>query len=251
MRRPAQIHAVAALVVAALVLTPAVAMAMPSQSTPIPDQSTPGEQTNATNASVEPGSQLAGVVGVGQAELDGAVQARAFGQAVAAAHSNRSKASVVARQVDDLDARLQTLQHRRDRLQAAFENGTIGRGTYQAKTAVLAARIRQVEHRLNRSHSVATALPPQARNAAGVNVSAIETLRANAGHMRGGAVAEMAHQIAGRHVGSGIPAGTHGPPADVPGNHTNGNGQGPPENPGPPDDHSHGQHASANRTAHR
>ncbi|MEF8975201.1 MAG: hypothetical protein V5A21_03110 [Halapricum sp.] len=245
METPSQ--AVLVVVVAALFVTPAAALSLPGQTA----------QQTATNESVQPGAQFAGVVSVGQAEVDGAVEGRAFGQAIAAADSNESKAAVVAERMPGLENRLQNLEQQREQLRIAYENDSLDQSTYEAKTTALAARIQQVERQLNRSHTVAVALPEQARDRAGVNVSAIEQLRSQAGEMRGGEMAEIARGIAGPDVGMGMPDTPRGgPPAGVPGNWTTGPGSGgPPADPGPSDDHGpstdHGPNERDNRTSNR
>lgn len=213
MTRPSRSKAVLALVVAALFVTPAAAVALPAQA--------PAE--SASNTTVQPGAQFAGVVGVQGAEVQGSFEGRAFGQAVAAAASNESKASVVADRVGQLDARLSELRDRQDELRMGRQNGSMARGNYQAQMATVAARISQVQEQLNHSQAVATELPAQARERAGLNTEAIETLRSQAREMRGGEVAEVARSIAGKGVGKGVPAAAGGgPPEGIPGNRMGG-----------------------------
>jgi len=228
-------RAVLVLAVVALFATPAAALSFSGQTAP-------PAQENATNESVQPGAQMASVVGVSDAEIDGAVEGRAFGQAVAAARSNESKAAVVEAHVQRLELRLADLQQRRTNLTMAAENGTMNRQAYRARMTALAAQIQQVERQLNHSQRTAMALPPQARNATGLNVSAIERLRSQAGNLHGGEMAQIARGMAGRGVGHGIPdVPRGGPPAGVPGNWTHGPGMGgPPGDTGPPNDHGPG-----------
>lgn len=214
-----------ALVVAALFVTPAAALGLGGSPQAAQATTTAQGNTTATNATIQPGEQLAGVVGVQGAEIDGEIEGRAYGHAVAAARNNNSKASVVADQVERLETRLTELRERRDSLQEAHANGSLQGGQYRAQMATVAARIGQVERQLNQSQQFANGLPENARSAAGLNVSALETLRTQAHEMRGGEVAEIARSVAGRGVGRG-PAHAGGPPADAPGQ---GNG---PDNPG-------------------
>lgn len=237
---PSRSGAAVVLVVVALFVTPAAALTLPGES------AAPAQE-NAANESAQPGAQMSAVVGVGQAEVDGAVDGRAFGQAIANAETNESRATVVADRVDRLDSRLGELQERRSDLQAAVENGSMTQQSYEARTAALAAQIQQVERQLNRSQQTAMALPEQARNGAGLNVTAIETLRSQAGELRGGEVAQIARGMAGPEVGQGIPdVARGGPPEGVPGNWSSGPG-GPPVDPGPPSDR--GADRPGNRTA--
>ncbi|WP_229109026.1 hypothetical protein [Halapricum desulfuricans] len=215
-------------VVAALFVTPAAALSLSGTN-----QSAP--QTTADD-SIAPGAQLAGVVAVGQTEIDGAVEGRAFGQMIAAAESNASKAAVVADRLPAMTDRLDDLRQQREELRTAYENGTLDRDTYRAKMVALASRIQQIEHRLNQSRAVAGALPEQARSAAGLDIDRVDRLREQAGEMRGGEIAEIARGIAGPNVGMGIPDSPGGPPAGVPGNWSGGPGG--PGDPGPPSDDS-------------
>ncbi|WP_415379314.1 hypothetical protein [Halosimplex sp. TS25] len=200
----------------------------------------------AANESLAPGERFAGVVGVEQAEISGEVEARAFGQRVAAARSNASAAGVVAAEVDDLDERLAELDARMDELERAHENGTLSEGQYRARLAKLHAEQRALQRQINQTESVARELPAAALEAKGVNATAMATLRSQAGELSGPEVAAIARSIAGKNAGKGMggPPDSAGPPAfvenrtDRPGAPGNGsaNGQGnggPPENAGP------------------
>ncbi|WP_436925548.1 hypothetical protein [Halosimplex amylolyticum] len=204
-----------------------------------------GTATNETaaNESLAPGERFAGVLGVEQAEISGEVEARAFGQRVAAARSNASAAGVVAAEVDDLDERLAELDARMDELERAHENGTLSEGQYRARLAKLHAEQRVLQRQINQTESVARELPAAALEAKGVNATAIATLRSQAGELSGPEVAAIARSIAGKNAGKGMggPPDSAGPPAfvenrtDGPGASGNGNagGQG---NGGPPED---------------
>jgi hypothetical protein len=242
MRSPSPSRAALVLVVVALFVTPAAALSLPGQS------AAPAQE-NAANESVQPGAQMSAVVGVGQAEVDGAVDGRSFGQSIAAAQSNESKAAVVTERVERLETRLTALQDRRADLQQAVENGSMNRNAYEARTTTLAAQVQQVERQLNHSQRTTMALPEQARTAAGLNVTAIQTLRSQASELRGGEVAAIARGMAGPRAGAGMPdVPRGGPPEGVPGNWSSGPGNGgPPATPGPPSDR--GPDRSGNRTA--
>ncbi len=199
-----------------------------------------GAQQVATdgNESVAPGEQFAGVVGVQQAEVSSEVDARAFGQRVAAAGSNRSSAGVVAAEVGDLDERLADLESQLSELERAHENGTVSEGQYRARLAKLHAEQRAIERRLNQTEQVARRLPSEALEAKGVNATAIDRLRTKAGEMTGPEVAAVARSIAGKNAGKGMggPAAA-GPPAFA-GNRTGANASDAPGNgnAGPPAD---------------
>ncbi|WP_123535782.1 collagen-like domain-containing protein [Halosimplex salinum] len=195
------------------------------------------------NESLAPGERFAGVVGVEQAEIAGEVEARAFGQRVAAARSNASAAGVVADEVTDLEDRLTELDERLAELERAHENETLSEGQYRARLAKVHAEQRALQRQVNQTEYVARELPAAALEAKGVNVSAIETLRTRASEMSGPEVAAIARGIAGKNAGKGMggPPEQAGPPAFVqnrtggPGASGNGSagGQG---NGGPPAD---------------
>jgi hypothetical protein len=215
-------------VVVGVVVVAAVVGAVPVAASTAGGQATPTEgAATASNESLAPGEQLAAVVSVQQADIEAEVGARAFGQRIAAAASNTSKAGVVKGEVDALQERLSALREERRELRAAHRNGSLSDGQYRAKLTALHAKTRAVERRLNGSAQAASGLPAQALEAKGINASAIQQLRAQAHNMTGQEVAAIARQIAGRNVGKGLP-GERGPPAFV-ANGTNGpgNGQGP------------------------
>jgi len=168
----------------------------------------------ATNERVAPGEQLAGVVGVQGAELDGEVQSRAYGVRVAQTAGNDSRAAVAAAQLSDLERRLSVLEQRREALQTARENGSLSEGAYRARMARLAAQTRSVERLANQTNETAQALPAETLRANGVDVTAIRTLSDRAENLIGPEVARIAREIAGDRVGEGFGpahAGDRGP----------------------------------------
>jgi hypothetical protein len=223
MRRVSRSHALVVAVAVAMVLTPAVAAALPAQ-------------TPTSNGTDAPGERFAGVVGVQGAEVDGAVEDREFGAALAAVEDNASKARVVADRVSTLRERLADLRERRADLRTAVDNGTLTHGQYRSRIATVAAEVGTVTSQLNRSEAAAVALPETARREAGLNLTAVRDLRRSASDLRGGEVSRIARSVAGPGVGKGMPAG-NGPPAGVPGagtpHHGPGNG-GPGNQSGPP-----------------
>jgi hypothetical protein len=199
--------------------------------------------TNQTNASVAPGEQLAGVLGVQRAALESEVSARAFEFQVARAGSNASKARVVGAQVSDLEGRLSNLTEQREELREAYRNGSITRGEYHARLAKLHAEVRATERLTNQTEATARGLPESVLKANGVNVTAIKTLRTNAHNLTGPEVAGIARSIAGKQVGAGggppafVENKTGGPPVSVE-NRTGRpaeNETGRPDDAGPPD----------------
>jgi hypothetical protein len=230
MTRPST-PAVAALVLA-LVVAPVAVAALPAGGN--------GAAAGSAEADVQPGEQFAGAVAVQGAELDGEVEQRTFETKLERANGSRAKAGVVAGEAAALDERLAELRERKQRLDAARENGSISEGRYRAEVAGLAARIAALERRSNRTATVARGLPAEALEAKGVNVSAIERLRGNAANLTGPEVAEIARSIGGRDAGKSMPGRgpgaanrTGGPPGeDPPGRSGNGSNGPPDEGPG-------------------
>lgn len=182
---------------------------------------------NSTNATgMAPGERLAGVFGVQQAELEGTVAQRTFGLRVAQANSADAKAAIVANQSATLEQRLAALEERKQRLTAAYENGSISKGQYRAKMAALTAQTQTLNHLANETEQVARGLPADERREHGVNVSAIQQLQRQAANLTGPEVAAVAHTIAGPDIGT-VGNVTRGPPASVPaGNVSAGNASG-------------------------
>lgn len=159
-----------------------------------------------------PGERLAGVVEVQDAELDGELDQRAFGIAVATAANDSAKADVVADQVTDVEERLDELDQRKADLDEQREAGEISQGRYAAETARLATEVDTAERLLNTSKQEADGLPAELLEERGVNASAIGTLQERADELSGPEVADIARSIAGN--SSDVPAGPDqaGPP---------------------------------------
>mgnify|MGYP000616264146 CR=1 FL=1 len=83
-------------------------------ATPRGDSTATADETasESNGSGVAPGAKLAGVVAVQGAEINGEVASRAFGQRVAAAATNDSKAAVVAAELNTSQERLETLRAR-------------------------------------------------------------------------------------------------------------------------------------------
>ena len=211
------------------------------------------DQVAANDSGVAPGERMAGVVGAERASVESEVAVRAFDRRVAAADSSRAKARVVVGQLDDLHERLDELDAERAELERARENGTLSRGEYRARLARLYAEERALQRLANRTEETARGLPAETLREQGVNVTAIEHLRADARNLTGPEVAAVARNVAGRSVGRPAGAGpsdnrTREPPgeggpgngqgADPAGNETGpgDGGDGGPGNGGPPED---------------
>lgn len=232
---------VAAVPVGAVAATPGPAATAPANAgahgTVAPTFDRPGNGTaNATNDTLAPGEQLAAVVSVQAAEIDGTVRERTFGVRVARAATNDSRARVVADQVSDVRSRLETIERRRETIEERRENGTITEGRYRAEVTALSARAANLRRLANASERTASGLPADVLRANGVNVTAIQRLRAAAGNLTGPEVAAIARSIAGRDVGRPVSPGpvVRPGPGDVPTrpgnvtrdrNRTNGSGE--------------------------
>ena len=200
-----------------------------------------GNESNGTASAGGPGAQLAGALAVQGTEVESEVSSRAFGQRVAAAASNGSRAAIVAGEVNDSRERLADLRSRLEELEAAREAGNISEGRYRAETARIAAEIGSVERRLEQSNETAASLPADVRAANGINTSSIQRLRTEARNLSGPEVAAIARSIGGQGSGRGLgdnvgPPGRsggasapRGPPADAdrgPPEERSGNGSG-------------------------
>lgn len=178
-----------------------------------------------TNGS-QPGERLAGSVGVGEAELNGEIDSRAFAVRVREAETDGERADAVADRVTTSRDRLDEIRERRERLRERREAGEISEREYRVGMARLGAQARQVERATNETAAVAENVPADVLAARGVNATAIERLRGNAAELSGGEAAAIAREIAGARAGrqTGPPDRT-GPPGD-----------GADDKPGPPDD---------------
>lgn len=196
-----------------------------------------------------PGTRLAGSVGVQGAELGGELEERSFEHQVNRSNSNASKAQVVARQANQSQSRLAALRTQLRELEAAREDGRLSETEYRVRAAQLSARVTALERVTNRTTETARTLPAETLRQNGVNVTALETLRTEAGRLTGPEVAAIARSVAGPGAGRGNGPGTAanassgnsdspGPPEDAPGrsgaeraDNASGSG-GPPETPG-------------------
>lgn len=245
MRRLTSVLMAAMLVVSAFAAVPAITMAQETATpdgetaTPPPDaetetsQADEGNDTEAnetTENGTDPGAQLAGVVSVGEAELDGELQSRTFGIRVAQAASDGAKADVVGEQLNDSEERLQELQQRRETLKQARENGSMSEGEYRAKIARLHAETKHVERLANETDETAGQIPAETLEERGVNATRITMLSERASELSGAEVAEIARGIAGQNAGEQARPGQAGDGGgadteDRPGNVTDRDGQ--------------------------
>lgn len=192
MRRPIPVPVALLLVVSTLAAVPVAAMAQEPAT---------ADERSVGNATVVPGAQLAGVVGVQGAELDGDVQSRTYELRVAQANTDAAKAAVVAEQLTDTRQRLAELEQRKGSLDRARANGSITAGEYRAKVARLHAETRTVERLVGQTNETAKRLPAAALERKGVDAAAIRTLSERANELSGPEVAAIARAVAGPGVG--------------------------------------------------
>jgi len=190
MRRATPVVLAVVLVVSTLAAVPAASMAQETEAV------TEQADANAT----PPGAQLAGVVSVQEAELDGEVQSRTFGIRVARANTDDARAAVVADQVNDSEARLTELRQRKQALNEARENGSMSEGEYRAKAAQLHAETKNVQRLAAETNETASRLPADALEQKGIDATAIKTLSQRASELSGPEVAAIARDIAGPDV---------------------------------------------------
>lgn len=211
MRRLTAALMAAMLVVSAFAAVPAVTMAQetatpdgePTTATPEAEPETATATPDAEDANetddngTDPGAQLAGVIGVGEAELDGELRSRTFGIRVARAASDGAAAGVVADQLNDSEERLGELRERKEALQEARENGSMSESKYRAEVARLHTETRNVERLTNETNETASGLPAETLAERGINATRIGVLSERAGELSGPEVAEIARGIAG------------------------------------------------------
>ncbi|MFB6111257.1 MAG: hypothetical protein ABEJ35_01845 [Halobacteriaceae archaeon] len=167
-------------------------------------QTTTGTQTD-DGDTVAPGQRLGAVVSSQGTDLKSDLATRTLRESLRRAESNGSRARILAGTIEDLTARLEELRAAQDRLQARYENGSLSFGQYVARSAQLMARERAFTQLLNVTERQAARLPATVREANGVNMERLATLRERARNITGPAVAELARELAG-------------PPEDVPAN---------------------------------
>lgn len=161
----------------------------------------------------DPGERLAGVVAVGDAELEGEVRERTYGLQIAQAATDDAKADVVSQQLAENEQRIGDLEDRHQTLIEQREAGEIREGQFRAEAARIAAE-RGTEARLaNHSAAYAGDLPKELREEREINVTAIQELATRANELGGEEVAEIARNIAGERVSTGV--GQDRAPGDI------------------------------------
>ena len=216
-RTPALLAAIALVVAGAALPVAGMAADPTSASGHAPQSGTPTSASNGSAGAAAPGAIFSAAVDVQEAEVESELEGRAFGIEVNRANSDASKATVVAREVDQLERRTEALRERKQTLVEARENGTISETRYRAEMAALSARTEAVQRQIDRTQATTNDLPADLLESKGVNATAIETLRNDSRDLSGPDAADVAGTIAGPARGDG-PAGDDGPglPGTVP-----------------------------------
>jgi len=131
-------------------------------------------ETTTTENATAPGAQLAGVVGVQQAEVDGDLDNRTFGLRVANADSDAERAAIIAERQNSTRAQLASQTDRLAELREARANGTISNAEYRARVATVAAQADDTERDADQLNRTARELPDAVRVRANISFSAIE-----------------------------------------------------------------------------
>lgn len=184
------------LVVGTIAVAPAVGAVVSGPDAQASAQEQSGNQTDA-NATIAPGERLSGVVNVQEAEIEGEIESRSFGLAVARAANDNARAALIAAEVNETGQELSELEERRDALREARQNGSISQGQFAARMAELAARGQNVERMASQSANASQGVPADLLEANGVNATAIQTLQSQANNLTGQEIAEIARNIAG------------------------------------------------------
>jgi uncharacterized coiled-coil protein SlyX len=174
-------------------------------------QTTDTDLNNTTANETAPGVRLAGSIAVHQEELQGELEHRSFGLAMAAASGNDSKAQVLNRTQERLESRVTELEQEKAQLNASLANGTISESQYQVRMSALVTKTSNLERMANSTSQTAETFPREILEENGVNVTALEHVRTQAHNMTGPETAAMARQIAGHSVGTPM-----GPPQEMP-----------------------------------
>lgn len=155
------------------------------------------------------GEQLGGVLGVQGAALNGDLSDRTFGQKIANADSDETRADLIADRMTEIEDRIGDHEDRLADLDAKREAGEISEGRYKAQVATLEAERANTERKADRAGEAARGLPDGVLVDRGIDVDRIDELRTTASELGGPATGEAAREIAGTNVSESI-AGDRG-----------------------------------------
>lgn len=157
-----------------------------------------------SETAIAPGQQFAGVVGVQGAEVRSEIEDRTLAARLTAADTNATRAEVVARESLRVDARLNTLEDRREDLRDRREDGDLTRGTYRAELAAVAAEATALERRAGTLLTTARSLPNATLADAGVSVADLTTLGDRADALTDAEAVSAARAVAGDDAGEDL-----------------------------------------------
>lgn len=197
------------MIAVALAALAALLLALPAAGIASVDDGTQGQLADGDAADpaneTAPGERFSGVVGVGEAELEGDVQMRAYGHQIANASTDEARADAVAVRLSHLEQRLAELEQRNETLHELREAGEITPGQYRAELARLEARTQMIRAMTNQSAAYADQVDPavfEERMAHhGMMRGDIDTISERAHRLGGPMAAESARDIAGPRMG--------------------------------------------------
>ncbi|TQQ82334.1 hypothetical protein [Halonotius roseus] len=216
MNRPTTLFGTA-LLAAAVVVLAVIAGGVTATAGPATTAAPQVAANDTTANATAPGAQLAGVVGVQQAEVDSDLDNRTFGLRVANVDSDEERAAIIAERQNTTRAQLASQTDRLAALREARANGTISNAEYRARVATVAAQAADTERDAAQLNRTARRLPDAVRERANINVSAIEQLRGDARTLGGPETAAIARSIGGTAARNPMAGGGRGPPMGTPG----------------------------------
>ena len=150
------------------------------------------------NGSVDsPGIGYAGIVGAQEAEVREEYDSRSFGERLAAASSNASRAAVIKEETNRIAARLEILETRKAELQEIDDDN-------RAQVTSFVAQSRVLEQRLDRVQQAAETLPPALREEYGLTEQTFRTLRTQTEALTTPEMRALARDVAGDDVGDDL-----------------------------------------------
>ena len=141
----------------------------------------PTSEPAANNSTVAPGAQVASGVSVEGIVLRSDLQQRTLDVKLARAASDKERAAIVARIIQRLNGRLDTLETRYQQLQDGWQAGTISDAAYYVKNAKVVVEATTIQRMLGQLRTAATELPATQFGAQYTNTTTIGQLDKRAG----------------------------------------------------------------------
>lgn len=142
------------------------------------DRQVPSAATQPANdsANATAGSRLAGAFATQQADIGGELETRAVAVRLARANTTTERVAELDRLRASTEARLQSLERRRDRLRRALTNGSLSPGEYAHTMADLRTDAAVTESIADRGASAAASLPDSVATEYDVGADSFRTL---------------------------------------------------------------------------